>query len=285
VRFVREFNGKTVEGYHLIRCLGCGMVVYENSAPFEVDYSDYGVYLEKSPEEMARYVDAVSLSNQKTFQRLVAAYGGGAKVLDFGSGAGYFAAAATRAGLDAYGIEISERLIDISVNQLGFKQVSADLASLPSRFDAIFMNDVIEHLEPKECRALMTSLLDKLSSGGVLIGNTPNYGSLNILLAGGRDPAIWPPYHRCYFSSGSMDCYFKSLGLEKVVLKTCAFSTNGFFRPSKNEPSFVELSMKQAMPLGRKLLALGIRSAFKVIGALAGPAGLGYQLYFEYRKL
>lgn len=260
------------------------MIVYESETPTDVDYTDYGSYLEKSPEEVAKCIADVTKRHQDIFQRLIATYGRNAKVLDFGSGAGYFAYAAARTGLDAYGVEISQRLVDFSINQLGFTQVRANISDYPFKFDAIFMSNVIEHLDPTESRVLMSSLIERLSDHGILIGSTPNFQSLNVLLCGERDPAIWPPYHKCYFNPRSLDRYFNSLDLTRVSLMTRSFSTNSFFRPSKNQPSFIELSLRQRLPFGQRILALGVRASFKIIGSLAGPAGLGYQIHFQYRK-
>ena len=215
---------------------------------------------------------------------MVEVYGRNARVLDFGSGAGYFASAAAKAGLDAYGVEISQRLMDFSVNQLGFTQVRANISDYPFKFDAIFMSDVIEHLEPTESRALMSSLIGGLSDGGMLIGNTPNFRSLNILLCGERDPVIWPPHHKCYFTPRSLDRFLGSLGLTRVSLETRAFSTNSFFRPAKDQPSFIERSLRERLPFGQRMLALGVRAGFRIIGSFAGPVGLGYQIHFQYRK-
>ncbi len=53
----------------------------------------------------------------------------------------------------------------------------------------------------------MSALILKLNPGGVLIGDTPNWNSVNRKIRGEKDPAIWPPSHVCYFTFNSLNTF------------------------------------------------------------------------------
>ena len=156
-------------------------------------YADYGDYLILSDDrEIQRRVRSTGRAMRSLFELVSRRYDS-PTVLDFGSGAGYLCKAAEEFGLNAVGVELSDKLTKFSTNRVGFGKVYKQVADAGLEFDAIFMTEVIEHLEPAASREVMTGLLDHLNPGGLLIGSTPNFGSANILLCGDRDPVIRRP--------------------------------------------------------------------------------------------
>jgi SAM-dependent methyltransferase len=235
-----------------------------------------------TPAEIQKRVSNVSQKMRGLFRILRREYET-PSLLDFGSGAGYFCKAAQNCGFDVYGVELSATLSEFCKKRLGFAQIFHDIEECGTAFDAIFMSDVIEHFDPMFSRSLMSSIVDHLKPGGLLIGNTPNFGSANIRLCKDRDPVIAPPSHLCYFSLSTLEKYLSSFGLSRVSLHSDGLSSNSFLRKSKFSPSFLERGLRST---GVTMLPFYIflRIAFAVVGACLRPFGLGYQIYFIYRK-
>jgi SAM-dependent methyltransferase len=248
-----------------------------------VSYADYGDYLLLGEDrEIRKRVRSVGRAMRSRLELISRRYDS-PTVLDFGSGAGYLCKAAEEFGLHVAGVELSEKLTEFSTTRVGFGNVYRRVEDAGQHFDAIFMTDVIEHLQPAASRHIMTGLLDHLKPGGLLIGNTPNFNSANIRLCGDRDPVIAPPYHQCYFTPQSLDAYLVSLGLKRLRLYSKGLSPDSFLRRRKFEPSFMDRGLSNIRP-AMLPLAVMLKLAFKVAGTLLGPWGLGYQLFFVYEK-
>jgi len=246
------------------------------------DYADYGDYLLLSDAEIQRRVRSVSQTMRPIF-KMLGKRCSEAKVLDVGSGAGYFCKAAEEFGLNAFGVELSDKLIEFCKEKVRFQRVFKQIEEIDTQFDAIFMSDVIEHLPPGKSRQIMSNLVDHLKPNGLFIGNTPNFRSANILICKDKDPVVAPPSHMCYFSPKTLDRYLSSVGFARVRLYTQGLSSNSFFRKSKFERSFLEKSLRGAsLPALPFLVTL--RMMFATAGYLLQPFGLGYQIYFVYRK-
>jgi SAM-dependent methyltransferase len=99
-----------------------------------------------------------------------------AKVLDAPCGAGALTLALTEAGLDAWGVDLT----DEAEAALGDHFVRANLSeTLPwpaSSFDAIFSTEGIEHLENRF--AFLREAHRVLKPGGILLLTTPNIAAL-----------------------------------------------------------------------------------------------------------
>jgi SAM-dependent methyltransferase len=248
------------------------------------DYSAYGDYLLVSDDsEVRQRVDSAGLAMRPWFELLKRRFNSPV-VLDFGSGAGYLAKAAEDFGFESFGIEISAKLVEFSKQKVKFSNVYGNLEDVATQFDGIFMTDVIEHLDPARSRTIMTTLLELLKPGGLLIGNTPNIHSANILICKARDPVVAPPSHLCYFSPNTVDLYLQSLGLTREKLYSQGLSSDSFFRKSKFEPSFLEKSWRQQRSLFAAVGTAFLQRAFGAGGRLVRLLGLGYQIYFAYSK-
>ena len=252
------------------------------------DYSIYGDYLlVPSDSEVREKVDFTARAMRPWFELVQRRYQSPV-VLDFGCGAGYLAKAAEEFGFESCGIELSDKLVAFARERVKFGNVRRRIEDLGRQFDAIFMADVIEHLAPARSRAIMTSLLKYLKPGGVLIGNTPNIQSANILVCRERDAHVLPPSHICYFSLKTLDLYLASLGLAREILYSQGLDPGSFLRREKLEPSLVEKTL--LMPPWREArvyllpLVLPLKAVFRLGGRLVRPLGVGYQIYFAYAK-
>ena len=190
--FLPVFAGRTINGHVLGSCAICGMVqAFSVGNPTSLDYSQYGDYLLLDEIGILRRTHFIKQSMRLRFEFLRARFRNPV-VLDFGSGAGYFCRAAQESGLDAYGLELSDKLIAFSKSNVNFHKIFKSLDEVNVKLDAVFMSDVIEHLPPEISREIMRKIIALLKPTGCLIGSTPNFRSANILLCKDRDPVVGP---------------------------------------------------------------------------------------------
>lgn len=282
--FTTRFSDSSLNGFRLIECNSCSMVIATSDQKTGCDYDDYGDYLVNPPRHnAAKIVEMIHRKNRRTFSTLKRRYGPHPRLLDFGSGAGYFVKAALGNEFDAFGMEISQRLRTFSITLCGQDRIHASLETAHGTFDAITMFEVIEHLPPEQIKEIVGSLVHRLKPGGILYGTTPNFRSVNVLAHGTKDPVISPPAHVCYFTPKTLDRFLREAGLIREFSFTGGLSTNSFFRPRKDEYSFLELPLK-AQPFWRRPVVLGVKIVFRAAGLLLRLTPFGYSIYFRYRK-
>lgn len=144
---------------------------------FTTDCEGYQLFLRGSAEVSERIKEALKLAGSLY----------GKTVLDIGCGRGELACEAARRGAYAVGIDYSEAAIELSHRRLQvldrrarerveFLLVDAGDISFPDRsFDAIFMVDLYEHLQPHEIERLLWKIKGLLRPGGRLVIHTgPN---------------------------------------------------------------------------------------------------------------
>ncbi len=273
--FFLEFSGRLTNDHKFFRCASCGVIIAEAERKKDMDYSDYGDYLieeqswethlAKAKKNHSVKLRALSSENKKT-------------LLDFGAGEGFFVKAARDMGFEAVGYDPSDKLRTFASQTLGATLFS-DLQMIDGTFDVISMFDVIEHIPAYAQREVMSSLVKKLNTGGVLIGNTPNFESANTWIRKESDPAIWPPSHCSYFSPYSLNAYLESLELVKVSLYTQGVRS---FRANKDSLSFLEKNT--ASTLFKWSCIYPMKVILRMLSLALSPVGFGYQIYFSYRK-
>ncbi|MBI4947480.1 MAG: class I SAM-dependent methyltransferase [Bacteroidetes bacterium] len=101
-----------------------------------------------------------------------------ARILDAGCGLGHFLFYLNKLGYtNSVGIDLSEELVDFC-KQKGFHAESSDffnyLKNHKNTFDAIVINDVIEHLFKEEIMDLLDIILESLRPNGCVMIKTPN---------------------------------------------------------------------------------------------------------------
>ena len=162
-------------------CRRCGLV-FSNPvcgwAELEAFYRDdfweqhWPAALSKDAAEIKQAVDG-----QRSEVDRIKAFAPGPKLLDVGSGAGGFLAAARDAGFDVWGIETSAAGVAHSREVLNLTNVlhgSVPDERLPKQaFDAVYAWHVIEHVVDLD--AFVASLHSLLKPGGLLWIGTENY--------------------------------------------------------------------------------------------------------------
>lgn len=124
----------------------------------------------------------VNAYNHYTYSHLLKAPGGMRRVLDFGCGDGSFAmAVAVSLGCEVLGIDFNAELIDMANKRATdaglschFSAGSLEAVSGQGLFDAVTLNDVVEHLSDRELRVLFRGLYEHLEDRGELVIHTPN---------------------------------------------------------------------------------------------------------------
>lgn len=125
------------------------------------------------------------------------------KILEVGSGLGYFTYALNKAGYNVIGLDISQVAVTDAIKKFGDYYICDDLHHYASMnensFDVVIMTEVIEHLDnPKD---FIRSIMKLLNTNGKCIFTTPNKSfSLK--------ESIWdtdaPPVHCWWFSEESI---------------------------------------------------------------------------------
>lgn len=280
---VKILGAKVINNFFLHKCRFCGMVVAFPvclDTKYE-DFSNYGDFLMVRDEDVVKRVK----ENRKKIRALLGdnrRYFAKGKMLDFGSGAGFFCKAAVEEGFNIFGVEKSKKLKSFSENKLKIQNIFGDIDEIQEKFDVVFMFDVIEHFNPLDSRGIMEKIVAHLKPGGLLIGQTPNFTSLNIILFKDRDPVIWPPSHSCYFTMRTLDRYLSSLRLKKIRVFTKGLSSNSFFRRSKFEKSFLEYS-RADISLYLLPFYVSFKVLFRGLGYVVGGLRLGYEIVFLYK--
>jgi 2-polyprenyl-3-methyl-5-hydroxy-6-metoxy-1,4-benzoquinol methylase len=273
--FQDVFGSRVVDRHRFFKCSECGTVV---ARPVELqepmDYTEYGDYLVDD-----RIINKHLKSKRRYAARLLDKKGDGERfLLDFGAGAGYFVKAARELGFRTIGVEPSAKLRTFASERLDL-QLYAQLRDVKENFDVITIFDVIEHIPEQSQRELMSELVSRLKPGGVLVGQTPNWQSVNRLIRAEKDPAIWPPSHVSYFTPRSLHIYLESLGLKRERLYTKGFRS---FRKNKDEYSFLEKSATSV--IARWCLIYPLLVGMKLLSYILSSFGMGYHTYFAYRK-
>jgi SAM-dependent methyltransferase len=99
-------------------------------------------------------------------------------ILEIGCGMGYFLMFLRQKGYsNSIGIDVGDEQIEVCRNEgLDAQKIEAYefLSNCGSDFNAVIMNDVIEHLHKSEVLALLPLIYAKLERGGTFIARTPN---------------------------------------------------------------------------------------------------------------
>lgn len=214
---IAPWRSKTGEGvdWRIDRCGGCGFA-FVNPRPdlgWLMRYYEGTASLGGGPETLEGVLaDEKASPNStrdaeamlKTIVRL-AGGGNGKRMLDVGSGYGFFTAEAQRQGFVVESIELGTKQREISQAMTGVVPQDVpfeELALSGPAFDVVLMSQILEHAHDigrwmDKCRAL-------LAPGGLLAIALPNFDSLARQLLQEREPFISPPEHLNFFTANSL---------------------------------------------------------------------------------
>ncbi len=206
----------TKNGYDLFSCPSCALMfvhplpdpkhVYDKSY-FEGAGQGFGyVNYDEDKEPMIP-------TFRKYLQIIRKELGGAGKLLDVGAATGFFVELAQKDGFNAEGVEISDHAAAVG-RAKGRVVKTGVLSDVTGEFDCITMLDVIEHvLDPKK---ELTSAATRLRTGGILIVNTPDSGSLVARILGLRWHHVGPPEHLYYFNRSNFLTLLEKTGFTVI---------------------------------------------------------------------
>jgi SAM-dependent methyltransferase len=219
-------------GLQLAECADCGLVFVNPRLPEKVTLGRYDdTYFEQEYLPSLGVQDGaydLDFFDQRyaLYLSLIAERVGpatGRKLLEIGTGAGFFLKSAQRAGWDVSGTEISKPCFDYATKELALNlryEQAEELSFESGAFDVVVLFDVLEHLfDPLKVMQAVNRVLKK---GGVLFMGTPNYEALARKMLGRSWSIISPVDHLYYFTEGSLQKLLVQAGFRNVdFIKDC----------------------------------------------------------------
>jgi SAM-dependent methyltransferase len=275
----------SVNGYDVIECTTCGfkhVVPVPTADQLEDIYKDeyYStekpLYFERSEEDLdwwnLAYHDLYDI-----FERHLP--GKRRRILDIGSGPGYFLLHGKQRGWQTQGIEPSKQAAAYG-RSLGLDIVEDFLDSRTvgelGAFDVVFMQDVLEHApNPREMLGLACSIINPKGLLCVVVPNDYNPFQFALRTVCGHEPWwVSPPYHINYFEFDSLTRLLEDFSLEIVSVRA-TFPIDMFLLMGDN---YVGND-----GLGRECHAK--RKAFEFNLAEAGLSSLKHSLYETFAEM
>lgn len=204
----------------------------ETNPPFyEEDYFEgnkeifggYGKYFQQSNWRLDKAIKQVN-----DMQNITGITSG--KVLDIGSGYGYFRKALSMGGFNHDGIEVSRYAVDIAKDLYNFDTYCGLLSdycdNLKDTYDVVTLWDVIEHVYNPE--KLLEEIYKVVKPGGYVIIKTPNINCLEGYVFGSAYHSF-KREHLIYFSNDSLSKYAINAGFSVHESKSISHLLVGFF--------------------------------------------------------
>jgi 2-polyprenyl-3-methyl-5-hydroxy-6-metoxy-1,4-benzoquinol methylase len=257
------------KGYDVIACAVCGfrhVVPLPDPGELERAYREK-YYTEEKPAFLAHagedqeWAELAQKDRLESFERLLPLPR--RRLLDIGCGPGFFLKTAAERGWQVLGIEPSKQAA-AHARSLGIDIVegffNAETADQLGRFDAVHLNNVLEHVpDPADVVKRARGLL---SAGGLLCLNVPN--DFTPFQASARAslalPEWWvaPPHHLNYFDFQSLIHLVTSSGFA-VREKTTSFPMEAFLLMGFDYTKDADLG--RACHAQRKRFDLGLEKA------------------------
>ncbi len=191
------------------KCTGCGLGVLDpRPDPAELGQlyresyfvSHYENVLPPGSDGMRR-----RLSQERHRVEFFRKHKSAGKVLDVGSGRGYFLEACRRRGYDVVGFDVSDDAAASVRETLGIPVATGELREglfEPGSFDVVTMWHSLEHT--RDPRDPLVFASKWLSVDGILVVEVPNYECTDAMKEGSAWKDWDLPYHQFHFTPGSL---------------------------------------------------------------------------------
>ena len=200
----------------LVRCRDCGMQYISPRLRGDLIFASYA---EGEDPVYVSQMDARERTFATSLSHIEKIAGKPGRLLDIGTAAGAFVAAATKRGWDAEGCEPNRWLANWGAQHYGIRIRPGGLFDQQydaESFDVVTLWDVIEHTtNPKETIAHCRTLL---KPGGILVVNYPDIGSW-IARALGRKWLFLTSVHLHYFDRRTMTQLLHATGFRVAVVR------------------------------------------------------------------
>lgn len=275
--------------YEVIDCEVCGfahILPFPNAESIERMYRET-YYGEMIPDYIARHTkdkdwwSQVHASRLETMEALLP--GADRRILDIGSGPGFFLLAARERGWSALGFEPSNQAWRHSAQVLGLEVrqefFSEQTRLAPASFDAVHMSDVVEHIQ--DPRAMLRAVRRALRPGGVLCVATPNdFNPIQKALRKDQGFSPWwvsAPDHVNYFSFDSLQKLLERHGFD-VRTRETSFPIDVFLLLGQDYTKDDALGQRchgWRMQMERAFAKLGLSAALTDVYRALAKHGLG----------
>lgn len=199
--------------YDLAKCADCNAVF---ALTQELDSDIERLYCEAKDSLYLSQIEERSKTFKKIVSHLKNLLPENARILDVGCSYGLFLKLASRAGMEAYGVELNNEAVRYAREILGLNVLCSDLkeADFPDGyFDVITAIELIEHV--CDLKDLINNLYRLLKPQGKLYLVTPDISSLSARLLGYG----WWSYRRMhlnYFSKESLSDFLNRNGFSTL---------------------------------------------------------------------
>ena len=240
------FNKKDTDIY---RCTVCGCIMADNTFVHDqYESDDYYTLMRKTRESVDhewgfrwRYIlgEVVRHTRPTT-------------LLDVGAGNGYFVALAREEfGLEASGLEISEKEIAFAKQVLGVELCNEDVARHKGTYDIVTAFNVLEHVADPV--GFMGALVAHLEPTGLLLLTTPNPGCIHARVKGLQGwSMVDPPHHINLFTGRALRELLARYQLVEVEYATLSTYINVVRKLDTSD-----LHLRRAVFQALRLLGLG----------------------------
>lgn len=209
----------------IVRCLKCGLIYampFGDQADIYQRYCNMEDNLYVSEEKGRRSAATVLLKK-------IARFKDRGRLLDVGCATGFLLDEAKKIGWEPYGIDMSEWAVNFAKEKLSlnvFKGLLKEASFPDNYFDAVVINDVIEHMpDPKE---ILQEVRRILNPAGVLCISTPDVNSFTSKLLKARWWGIQQA-HIYYFSKETLSKMLDAAGFKALKYSSHArFFTLGY---------------------------------------------------------
>jgi len=258
-----------VKGHDILDCTACGFrhaVPLPDPAAMERAYRET-YYADEKPTFLAHagedqaWAELAQIDRLEIFEHALAP--DRRRLLDIGSGPGFFLNTAQSRGWQVQGIEPS-RQAAAHARGLGVAVVegffNAQTAPALGHFDVVHLNNVLEHIA--DPIALLGLARDRLAQGGLICVNVPNDFSpfQAAARAAGQTGDWWiaPPHHLNYFDFASLGALLERLGFA-IVERTTSFPMEAFVMMGENYVG--DTALGRACHAKRKKFDLALEAA------------------------
>jgi len=233
-----------VKGHDIVDCRSCGFkhaVPLPQPSALEKAYRE-SYYAEEKPTflvhagEDRAWAELAQTDRLEIFERCLGPTR--RRLLDIGCGPGFFLQVAKARGWQVLGIEPSRQAVE-HARRLGVEVAegffNAETAPGLGRFDAVHLNNVLEHVPDPV--VLLVAARELLAPGGLVCVNVPNdFSPFQLAARSAAGVAEWwiaPPHHLNYFDFDSLDGLLARLGFESVE-RTTSFPMEAFVMMGDN---------------------------------------------------
>lgn len=259
----------SVNGFDVLECVNCRfrhIMPIPKLDELEGIYS-HTYYSEQKPKYIEHHIEDLDWWNMtytnrySTLEELLPS--NQRRILDVGSGPGYFLNVGKQRGWQTVGIEPSKQASKHS-SSLGLEIINdfltKDTAAKLGNFHVVHLSEVLEHLpDPK---SMLDTVFGILHTGGLAYITVPNdYNPFQLVARDVNSINPWwivPPYHINYFNFDSLENLVSSCGFE-IVLRDSSFPIDIFLlmgdiyvgndelgRKIHNKRKTMELNLKKA---------------------------------------